>query len=251
VDLGLKGMVAVVTGGSSGIGAAVARKFGAEGAKVALTYRGDASGADRVVREIERLGGEAMSIRYDLNDDHSMEQAVQAVAGKWGSIHVLVNNDVRWPEPRQLAFEDVPPESWRQEIRANQEGYYFTIQQALPYIRKSGWGRIVNISSGLAEDGMPGRASYTAAKAGIHGLTATLAKELGPEGIYVNVVMPGFTLTEKAMEKFPKEMLERERIKVPTRKHSVPDDIANLVVFLGSRANGNINGEVIRVSGGE
>ncbi|CAG5077286.1 Putative Acetoacetyl-CoA reductase [Thermobacillus xylanilyticus] len=98
---------------------------------------------------------------------------------------------------------------------------------------------------------MPGRASYTAAKAGIHGLTATLAKELGPEGIYVNVVMPGFTLTEKAMEKFPKEMLERERIKVPTRKHSVPDDIANLVVFLGSRANGNINGEVIRVSGGE
>ncbi|CAG5077282.1 Ketoreductase, Oxidoreductase, short chain dehydrogenase/reductase family protein [Thermobacillus xylanilyticus] len=136
MDLGLKGMVAVVAGGSSGIGAAVARKFGAEGAKVALTYRGDASGADRVVREIERLGGEAMSIRYDLNDDHSMEQAVQAVAGKWGSIHVLVNNDVRWPEPRQLAFEDVSPESWRQEIRANLEGYYFTIQQALPYIRK-------------------------------------------------------------------------------------------------------------------
>jgi 3-oxoacyl-[acyl-carrier protein] reductase len=124
-------------------------------------------------------------------------------------------------------------------------------KQALPYIRKAGWGRIVNISSGLAEDGMPGRASYTAAKAGIHGLTATLAKELGPEGIYVNVVMPGFTLTEKAMDKFPRDMLERERMKVPTRKHSVPDDIANLVVFLGSQANGNINGEMIRVSGGE
>ena len=129
MDLGLKGMVAVVTGGSSGIGAAVARKFGAEGAKVALTYRNDVSGADRVVREIESLGGDAMAVRYERNGDHSTEQAVKEIGSRWGSIHVLVNNAVRWPEPRQLSFEDVPPESWRLEIRANLEGYYFTIQQ--------------------------------------------------------------------------------------------------------------------------
>ena len=251
MDLGLKGMVAVVTGGSSGIGAAVARTFAAEGAKVALTYCHDADGAARTVREIARFGSEAMSVRYDLNDDHSIERAMKEIGGRWGEIHVLVNNAVRWPEIRQLPFEDVPPASWRQEIRANLEGYYLTIQQALPYIRKAGWGRIINISTGLAEDGMPGSASYTAAKAGLHGLTATLAKELGPEGIYVNVVMPGLTMTEKALQRFPDEMLERERMKVPTRKHSVPDDIAKLVVFLGSRANGNINGECIRVSGGE
>ncbi|MFD1952838.1 SDR family NAD(P)-dependent oxidoreductase [Paenibacillus thailandensis] len=251
MDLGLKGKIAVVTGGSSGIGEAVAKMFGAEGAKVALTYFNDIMAAEQTAREIERLGGEAMPIRYDLNDDRAIELAIDAIVERWGEIHVLVNNAVYWPERRQLSFEDVPPAGWRQEIRANLEGYYYTIQRALPYMRKTGWGRIVNISSELAEDGMPGGASYTAAKAGLHGLTATLAKELGPSGIYVNVVMPGWTMTEKAWNTFPKDMIERERENVPTRKHSVPDDIASLVVFLGSEANGNINGELIRVTGGK
>jgi len=251
MDFGLKGKVVVVTGASSGIGKAIARKFAEEGAKVALTYFNDLSAAEQVAQEIRKLGGEAMPVRYDLNDDRSIALAMDEVGKRWGEIHVLVNNAVHWPERRQLSFEDVPPISWRQEIRANLEGYFLTIQRTLPYMRKMGWGRIINISSELAEDGMPGGASYTAAKAGLHGLTATLAKELGPDGIYVNVVMPGWTMTEKAQKTFPIEMIERERENVPTRKHSVPDDIASLVVFLGSEANGNINGEFIRVTGGK
>ncbi|WP_165972184.1 SDR family NAD(P)-dependent oxidoreductase [Paenibacillus piri] len=251
MELGLREKVVVVTGGSSGIGEAIAKKFGAEGARVALTYANGSQAAERIVREIEGYGTEALAVRYDLNDDRSMEEAVNAVGERWGNIHVLVNNAVHWPKRRQLSFEDVPAEGWRREIRANLEGYYLTIQRVLPFMRKSNWGRIVNISSELAVDGMAGGGAYTAAKAGLHGLTATLSKELGPDGIFTNVVMPGWTMTEKAWKTFPHEMIEQERLKVPTRKHSVPADIANLVVFLGSEANGNINGEFIRVTGGK
>ncbi|MBB6733264.1 SDR family NAD(P)-dependent oxidoreductase [Cohnella zeiphila] len=251
MNLGLENKVVLVTGGSSGIGEAIARQFGAEGAKVALTYANHADAAERIARDIEATGTEALAVRYDLGDDRSMSEAVEAVGSRWGAIDVLVNNAVRWPERRQLPFEDVPPEAWRQELRANLEGYYFTIQKVLPYMRKSGAGRIVNLSSELAEDGMPGGGTYTAAKAGLHGLTASLSKELGPEGILVNVVMPGWTMTDKALAAFPPDMIEQERLQVPTRKHSVPSDIASLVVFLGSAANGNIHGEAIRVTGGK
>ncbi|RED37349.1 SDR family NAD(P)-dependent oxidoreductase [Paenibacillus sp. VMFN-D1] len=253
MDLGLRDKVVVITGSSSGIGAATAEKFGMEGAKVAVTYASGREAAERTAEKIRSHGAEAIAVHYDLTDDRSMDQAVHQIAERWGGIQVLVNNAVLWGDRSVmgLAFEDTDASGWRQTIRANLEGYYYTIQKVLPLMRTSGWGRIINISSELAEDGMAGGGAYTAAKAGLHGLTATLSKELGPAGILTNVVMPGWTMTEKALAIFPAEMIEKERENVPTRKHSAPEDIANLVVFLGSEANGNINGELIRVTGGK
>jgi 3-oxoacyl-[acyl-carrier protein] reductase len=252
MKLGLVGKVVMVTGSSSGIGKATAKRFGMEGAKVAVTYANHPEAAKEVASTIEGYGTETLVVKYDLHEDETMVEAVDKIVSRWGTLDVLVNNAVHWtPGLMQLAFEDGPVDDWRKGIRANLEGYYLTVQQVLPHMRKTKWGRIVMISSELAEEGMPGGGAYTAAKAGLHGLTATLSRELAPNGILSNVVMPGWTMTEKALNTFPKEMIEEERTKVPTRRHTIPSDVADLVAFLGSEANGNINGEFIRVTGGK
>jgi NAD(P)-dependent dehydrogenase (short-subunit alcohol dehydrogenase family) len=147
-------------------------------------------------------------------------------------------------------FEQVPPEQWRAMIRTSLEGAYLTIQAVVPAMRVQGWGRIVNISSSLAEDGLPGAGAYAAAKAGLHGLTRSLARELGPVGILTNVVMPGMTLTEQARRELPPAILDQVARETPTGCLTTPDEMAALVVFLGSATNGHINGEIIRVTGG-
>ena len=254
MDTGLRGKIVFVTGGSSGIGRATAVAFGREGARVALSYRNDRAGAAETAGMVGEAGGEALTVRYDLADESSIRRAVEEVVERWGALHVLVNNAVRWPgrggSGGVTLFEEVPPERWQEDTRTLLEGAYLTIQAVLPLMRAAGWGRIVNVSSSLAEDGMAGGAPYTAAKAGLHGLTRTLAKELAPAGILANVVMPGLTLTERARRAIPGEVLDGEAARTPTGRLTAPEEVAALVVFLGSAANGHVNGENIRVTGG-
>lgn len=254
MNLGLTDKVVFVTGGSSGIGRATAVAFGREGARVALSYLNDRAGAEETAGMVGEAGGEALVVRYDLADERSIRGAVEEIVGRWGALHVLVNNAVRWPgrggAGRRTLFEEVQPERWQEDTRTLLEGAYLTIQAVLPHMRVAGWGRIVNVSSTLAEDGMPGGAPYTAAKAGLHGLTRTLAKELAPAGIVANVVMPGLTLTERAKRAIPGEVLDGEAARTPTGRLTAPEEVAALVAFLGSAANGHVNGENIRVAGG-
>ena len=126
-----------------------------------------------------------------------------------------------------------------------------TLQAVVPVMRIARWGRIVTISSTQAEDGFPGAAYYAAAKAALHGLSATLARELGPLSILSNIVMPGFTLTEKARNWMLEERIMQMAEQTPTNRLATPEDIARLVVFLGSPINTHINGEEIRVAGGQ
>ena len=253
MNLGLEGRVALITGSSRGIGRATALAFGREGARVVVTYRNDRERAEAVAAEIRDAGGEALVVRYDLASDDAIRAAVSETLARWDRIDILVNNAVAWGSRKPqdaLPFEQLPPDEWRPLLRANVEGAFRTIQLVAPAMRARGWGRIVNVSSGIAVDGVPGSGWYGAAKAALHGLTRTLAKELGPDGILVNVVMPGFTLTEGNIERFPAAIREHLAEGSPIRRLLPPEEVAPTIVFLCSTANTAVTGEIIRASGG-
>jgi NAD(P)-dependent dehydrogenase (short-subunit alcohol dehydrogenase family) len=251
MDLGLKGRVALVTGSSRGIGRAAAEIFGREGALVAVTYHNLRERAEAVAAGIRERGGEALVTPLDISSDQSIRDAVEAVIARWGKIDILVNNAIHAGEKSvvQSPFEEVPSEQWRDLLRGNFEGAHVAIMAVLPYMRRNRWGRIVNVSSVVAADGYPGGATYGAAKAALHGLTRTLAKELAPEGILTNVVMPGLTLTEAVRHSMPQAVEQVARLS-PIRHVPTPEEVASVIVFVASAANTTVNGEVIRVNGG-
>lgn len=248
METGVKDRVVLVTGGSAGIGAATAIAFAREGAKVAITYQKDEHSAAAVATAITQVGGEAMTTPMDLEDLPSAQRAVDAVVQRWGKVDVLVANAVRWggsaPDPT-VRFEDVALEEWLAMINANLVGAAATVRAVLPSMRAQRWGRIVLISSSVAEEGIPGPGPYGTAKSGLYGLARSLAWEGGRDGILANVVAPGFTLTERSSG-IPQPIIDRLAAGTPSRRLSVPEDVANLIVFLGSAANANLTGEVLR-----
>lgn len=247
MDLGLSGKVVLVTGGSRGIGGAAARLFAREGARVAITYRENGERAERVAMEVEGL-----AVRFELGEPEMIHAAVGAVLERWGQVDVLVNNAVQWgawPD-EATRFEEVAMSEWRALLLANSAGHYAAIQAVVPSMRQRRWGRIVNVSSTVAADGMKGMAAYGAAKAALHGLTRTLAKELGADGILVNTVLPGLTMTETNREQLPAEVIQGAGAATPIGRLLEPEEVARAMVFLGSAANVAITGEMVRTSGG-
>jgi NAD(P)-dependent dehydrogenase (short-subunit alcohol dehydrogenase family) len=251
MDLGLKDKTVLVTGSSSGIGKATAIAFGTEGAQVAVTYHKNQQGAEETARQVVAAGGKAITVHYDLADRDSIRTNVERIQKEWDALHVFVNNAVQNDHlgPSRSNFEDEPIEHWESMLRSSLEGAAYTIQCVLPLMRKSGWGRIISVSSD-AVDGWPGLGAYATAKAGLEGLTKTLMVELGPANILSNVVMPGFVFTESNQKQVPAEYQKQIREHTPTRQLVTPEDLANVIVFLGSQANRQITGEVIRVTGG-
>jgi 3-oxoacyl-[acyl-carrier protein] reductase len=253
MELGLAGRVALVTGGSQGIGRAAALAFAQEGARVGLTYRHERERADAVVAQVEAAGGEAHALAADLERPETIAAAAHRLLEHWGRIDVLVNNAVMWGERRPWdapPFEALPADEWRSVYRANSEGPFTAIQAVVPAMREQRWGRIVNVSSGVAEDGVPGGGAYGAAKAALHGLTRTLCKELGPTGILVNVVIPGVTLTERMAATLPPAVRRHREQVSPIRRLLPPEEVVPTIVFLGSAANTAVTGEVVRAGGG-
>jgi 3-oxoacyl-[acyl-carrier protein] reductase len=263
MDLGLAGRVALITGGSRGIGRATALAYAREGARVAITYASDEQRARATAEEIEagrpaegdeiekaRAGGPdaAAALPMDLEDPATIAAAADAVRERWGGLDCLVANAVRWPDPAPR-FEDTPAAVWQPAVRANLEGTIATLQAFLPLMRGRPDGRIVLVSSDVARHGFPGSGFYGAAKAGLGGLMAALIEELRGE-ILVNVVSPGFTVTERNLELMPQTVRDEVAARTPTRRLSTPEDIAAAAVFLGSPANRNIAGAVLDVTGG-
>lgn len=243
--------IVLVTGSSSGIGKATAVAFGREQARVAITYRSNRDSAEETAERVRDVGGEAFVVQYDMTDRESIESAVKAVVDKWGTINVLVNNAA----PMEVKFgptpiEDIPREKWQAMTRGVQDGIFSTLQATIPVMQSADWGRIVTISSTAAVDGIAGLGPYATAKAGLHGLTPVLATELGEAGILANIVMPGTVLTERTSEQIPVSDQKKMAENTPSKRLSAPEDVANLVVFLGSQANRNVNGAVIPVTGG-
>jgi 3-oxoacyl-[acyl-carrier protein] reductase len=252
VDLGLAGRTVLVTGAGHSIGEWIARGLVAAGARVAVTWRRSRESAEALAAQLDAGAERAMAVHYDLADDASVRAAVAAVAERWGGLDVLVANafDVPRPPVGGPPFEDVPIDDWRPALRANIEGTILTIQEVARGMRRRQWGRIVVISSNVYKDGSAGGEFYGAAKGALHGMVPSLAWQLGSDGILVNVVSPALTMTEKMLRVLPEPARLLEISRTPTGRLSTMADVANMVVFLCSAANGNTTGEVVHVSGG-
>jgi NAD(P)-dependent dehydrogenase (short-subunit alcohol dehydrogenase family) len=254
MDLGLTNAAVLVTGGSGGIGRATALAFAAEGARVAFTYNSREDVAKTVSDEIVEAGGEAFAVPMSLNSIESVEAGVEAVVRHWGGLDVLVANAVDWGggdfEERATRIEDSPTDDWQRMLRANLEGNFALVRAAAPALRGSAQGRVVLISSNVAEHGFPGSWSYGAAKAGLHGLTVSLTPDLGRDGILVNVVMPGLTLVDGHHQVVPDEALSQIAAQFPAGRLPSTEDVAAAIAFFGSPRNGGTTGEIVRVTGG-
>lgn len=249
MDLGLKDKRVMITGATRGIGLAVAREFAGEGARVAITYN---TAGDRAAEIVAELGGpeRACATQYELRDPASIRAAVRSVEQRWGGIDVLVANALwfTWVDPSQTPlFEDLPADEWTAQLRANVDGQLHTVQHAVRGMRQRGWGRIVLLSSITAHYGLRGSEIYSASKAAMHGFARGLM--WGRGGVLVNVVAPGATTTE-SLDQVSEEMVAEAKRVTPSGRLSTPADVARVIVFLCSEANGGVNGELIHTAGG-
>ncbi|MEU7166095.1 SDR family NAD(P)-dependent oxidoreductase [Streptomyces morookaense] len=249
MDLGLQGKRVLVTGATQGIGKATAQAFAAEGARVVITYH---SAPDKAEQLVEELGGaeRAYAVPLDLNDPDAIAAGVRAAEERWGGIDVVVANAQTWvwvDPDKQPPLEDLPVDEWFATMRANVEGHIRTVRHTLRGMRERGWGRVVLLSSVTAQTGMPGSEIYSAAKSALHGFARGLM--WNSDGILVNVVAPGGTVTEQLANVDPK-LIEKSIQETPSGRLTTADEVAQLIVFLGSAGNGNINGEVIHTAGG-
>ncbi|NRQ39694.1 SDR family oxidoreductase [Nonomuraea sp. NN258] len=247
MDLGLSGRVALVTGASGDIGGAIATALAHEGALIAAAWHSGQGRARGLVDSITRTGGRAIAVRIDQRDRESIQAAIGQVTRELGEIAVLVANAVSWPART--------PETWEtltDSFTANVTGTLSVIDAALPGMRAAGWGRIIVISSDVVGQPIPAAAAYPAAKGALETAASVLAVREAPYGILTNVVRPGFTLTERALTHpgFGQDVVDAEAAKTPTRRICTPQDVASAVAYLGSAANGHVNGEVISVAGG-
>jgi 3-oxoacyl-[acyl-carrier protein] reductase len=251
MDLGLTGRTAFVTGGNGGIGQEVARAFAAEGARVAIGYRADRGSAERLAAELGAERDAARAVRYALDEPGSAADAVAEVE-RWHGLDILVTAAVT-RSPRRgpgSTIEDVDPAVWEPVLQDNLIATVHTVQAAVPGMRRRGWGRIALLSSHVVRDGHRGQEFYGAAKAGLHGFARSLAWDVSPDGVLVNVICPGLTLTGKVRDGMPAAVREAERACTPTGQLSEPRDVAHVVVFLCSAANRNVTGESLTVAGG-
>jgi NAD(P)-dependent dehydrogenase (short-subunit alcohol dehydrogenase family) len=252
MDFGLKEKVVVVTGASGAIGSAIARAFSREGARLVLGFHSGREAAQQLAEQIEQDGGEVLPVKLDLGDRTSILDGLRQASARWRGLDVLVACAWVSPgwSPPDTPTESIPAEAWNDQMCKNVNGTAYAVQAVLPSMRASGWGRIVLISSGAAEDGSPGMEPYGSAKAALLGLNKGLARSLGPAGILTNVVLPGFVPTPRHRRSMPAQVIAGLAAATPSRRLTTEEDVARLVVFLGSAANGNITGTAARISGG-
>jgi 3-oxoacyl-[acyl-carrier protein] reductase len=243
----LKDQVAIVTGGSRGIGRAIARALGAEGARVALVYRGSKEAADSAAQEIAQAGGTAKAFQVDVTDAAAAERCVEQVLADWGRLDVLVNNA---GIVRDTLFVRMSPEEWDSVLATNLGGAVnFSRAAAQVMAFKQRRGRIINVSSVAAQYHNPGQANYAASKGAINSFTRALAVELAGRNVLVNAIAPGFIETDMSAAVRNKAG-DRIAKAIPVRRLGQPEDIARVAVFLASDDSAYITGQVLTVDGG-
>lgn len=242
----LQGKTAVVTGGSRGIGRAVAVALAVEGAGVAVVFAGNTAAAAETVRIIENAGGTAVAVQCDVADEAAVADMIKKVQEKFGSVDILVNNA---GITRDGLLMRMKSDDWNAVINTNLTGVYNCTKGVTKMMMKQRSGSIINMTSVVGETGNAGQSNYAAAKAGVIGFTKSVAKELASRGIRVNAVAPGCIDTD--MTAVLSDAVKEEMIKtIPLGRTAAPEEVAQAVVFLASDRAGYITGQTLNVDGG-
>jgi 3-oxoacyl-[acyl-carrier protein] reductase len=244
----LEGKVAVVTGGSRGIGRAIAVALAARGARVVVNYTANEAAAADTVQMVAAAGGTAVPMRFDVADAAAVDAAMKAIAAAEGGLHILVNNAGIAVNALTLGSKDA---DWKRALDVNLGGAINCTRAALRFLMKAKEsGRIVNITSIVGEIGSAGQGPYVAAKAALIGLTKTWAKEYASRGITSNAVSPGYIDTEMTAADLPDDRRAAIMAAIPLGRVGKPDDVSAAVAYLCSPGAGYVTGQILRVNGG-
>jgi 3-oxoacyl-[acyl-carrier protein] reductase len=243
----LQGKVVLVTGASRGIGAAAAKRLAQAGASVVINYHQNREKAEAVLREAAAAGGRGVIFQADVTKKDQVEAMAQAIRDKFGAVDVLVNNAYF---PFQVGpLHELSWSSFHQAVEHELAAFHNCVQSCLPGMTEKKSGKIVVVSSRLAQQPLPRMGAYAAAKSALESMADTMAIELGPLGINVNVVTPAFTLTDASMI-MPEEFRERVRQTRPLKKHLYPEDVAGAIAFLAGDEASMLTGSHILITGG-
>ena len=244
--MSLEGRVALVTGGSRGIGRAIVETLAANGAKVAFVYHSNSAAADEVVATQKEQGHEVMAIQADVRSKDAADNVIKDVVEAWGAVDILVNN-AGIIRDGLLAMMD--SEQWQSVIDTNLTSVFNFCQAVSRQMMSQRYGRIINMSSVAADVSNPGQANYAASKGGVEGFTRCIATELAKRGITANAVSPGFIQTDMTIAVV--EAAEKEiKKKIPVKRLGQPEDIANAVLFFARESSSYVTGQILKVDGG-
>ena len=241
--------VVIVTGAGQGIGRVFAKSFALAGARVAIAELNEER-AGKVAAEILAAGGQALAITTDVADPNSINEMVEIVQNEWGRIDVLINNAGIFSTLEMRPFDQIPLEEWERVLRVNLTGPFLCARAVLPAMRNAKWGRIINIASGAVRLGRPNYLHYIATKGALMSMSLSMARELGPDGITVNAILPGATFTEIERKTITPEQKERIIAMQCIPRAETPDDLVGAALFLASDASGFVTGQSINLDGG-
>lgn len=245
----LKDRVVIITGAGQGIGRTFAKAFAMAGARVVIAELNENKAA-AVSEEIMKAGGEAFAVTTDVADEASVKEMIEVVEDEYNRIDVLINNAGIFSTLEMRPFDQIPLDEWEQVLRVNLTGPFLCARAVLPAMRRAKWGRIINMASGAVRLGRPNYLHYIASKAALAGMSLSMARELGADGITVNAILPGATFTE--IERKTVTPAQKERIVamqcIP--RPETPEDLVGAALFLASDASAFVTGQTINLDGG-